>query len=236
MRDADKPGIVGVARELVAMGFSIVATRGTAAGIEAAGIAVEVVNKVLEGRPHIVDMIKNDRIQLIINTTEGRQAIADSSAIRSSAQAHDVYYTTTLAGGEAVLHGIAPRAGCERAVPAGNTQGARLMVTRVPMTVEGAERLRAELEQLKRVDRPRISKAIAEAREHGDLKENAEYHAAREQQSFAEGRINDIEAKLSAAQIIDIRSITYSRASDLWRDRRDPESRDRREAALPDRG
>ncbi|MBP8924234.1 MAG: transcription elongation factor GreA [Pseudomonadales bacterium] len=84
------------------------------------------------------------------------------------------------------------------------------MVTRVPMTVEGAERLRAELEQLRRVDRPRISKAIAEAREHGDLKENAEYHAAREQQSFAEGRISDIEAKLSAAQIIDIRSITYS--------------------------
>lgn len=84
------------------------------------------------------------------------------------------------------------------------------MVARVPMTVEGAERLRAELEQLKRVDRPRISKAIAEAREHGDLKENAEYHAAREQQSFAEGRISDIEAKLSAAQIIDIKSITYS--------------------------
>ena len=102
VRDADKPGIVGVARELVAMGFRIVATRGTAAGIEEAGIEVEVVNKVLEGRPHIVDMIKNDRIQLIINTTEGRQAIADSSAIRSSAQAHDVYYTTTLAGGEAV--------------------------------------------------------------------------------------------------------------------------------------
>ena len=84
------------------------------------------------------------------------------------------------------------------------------MVTRVPMTVEGAERLRAELDQLKRVDRPRISKAIAEAREHGDLKENAEYHAAREQQSFAEGRISDIEARLSAAQIIDIKSITYS--------------------------
>ena len=74
-----------------------------AALIQAAGIPVEIVNKVREGRPHIVDMIKNDRIQLIINTTEGRQAIADSSTIRSSAQAHNVYYTTTLAGGEAAF-------------------------------------------------------------------------------------------------------------------------------------
>lgn len=81
------------------------------------------------------------------------------------------------------------------------------MVTRVPMTVTGAEKLRAELEHLKRVERPRISKAIAEAREHGDLRENAEYHAAREQQSFAEGRITDIESKLSAAQIIDVTTI-----------------------------
>jgi transcription elongation factor GreA len=81
------------------------------------------------------------------------------------------------------------------------------MVTRVPMTVGGAEKLRAELEHLKRVERPRISKAIAEAREHGDLRENAEYHAAREQQSFAEGRINDIESKLSVAQIIDVTAI-----------------------------
>jgi transcription elongation factor GreA len=81
------------------------------------------------------------------------------------------------------------------------------MVTRVPMTVGGAEKLRAELEHLKRVERPRISKAIAEAREHGDLRENAEYHAAREQQSFAEGRINDIESKLSAAQVIDVTAI-----------------------------
>ncbi len=102
VREVDKPGAVGVARDLVSMGFSLVATRGTAALIQAAGIPVEKVNKVREGRPHIVDMIKNDRIQLIINTTEGRQAIADSSTIRSSAQAHNVYYTTTLAGGEAV--------------------------------------------------------------------------------------------------------------------------------------
>ncbi len=74
----------------------------------------------------------------------------------------------------------------------------------IPMTVEGAQRLRDELHELKTVRRPAIIQAIAEAREHGDLKENAEYHAAREQQGFCEGRIQDIEAKLSNAQIIDI--------------------------------
>jgi len=78
---------------------------------------------------------------------------------------------------------------------------------RIPMTVEGEKALREELAHLKGVERPRISAAIAEARELGDLKENAEYHAAREQQSFAEGRINEIEAKLSNAQVIDITTI-----------------------------
>lgn len=78
---------------------------------------------------------------------------------------------------------------------------------RYPMTTEGAEALRVELQRLKMVDRPRITKAIAEAREHGDLKENAEYHAAREQQGFAEARVRDIESKLSGAQIINIREI-----------------------------
>ena len=82
--------------------------------------------------------------------------------------------------------------------------------TKVPMTVEGAESLRKELDQLKKVDRPRIVAAIAEAREHGDLKENAEYHAAREQQSFCEGRIQEIEGKLSNAQIIDVKTIPES--------------------------
>ncbi len=74
----------------------------------------------------------------------------------------------------------------------------------VPMTVAGEASLRAELEKLKKEDRPRISQAIAEAREHGDLKENAEYHAAREQQSFVEGRIMEIEGKLAEAQVIDV--------------------------------
>lgn len=77
-------------------------------------------------------------------------------------------------------------------------------MSQIPMTVQGAERLRAELHELKSVKRPAIIQAIATAREHGDLKENAEYHAAREQQGFCEGRIQDIEAKLSNAQIIDV--------------------------------
>lgn len=76
-----------------------------------------------------------------------------------------------------------------------------------PMTVAGEKALREELEQLRRVTRPRIVASIAEARAHGDLKENAEYHAAREQQGFCEGRIQEIEAKLSTAQVIDITSI-----------------------------
>jgi transcription elongation factor GreA len=80
-------------------------------------------------------------------------------------------------------------------------------MTKVPLTARGAEKLREELERLKRVERPRIIEAIAEARAHGDLKENAEYHAAREQQGFVEGRIKDIEGKLSHAQIIDVTKV-----------------------------
>jgi len=81
------------------------------------------------------------------------------------------------------------------------------MVDKVPLTVVGADKLRDELKELKSVVRPRIVKDISEARAHGDLKENAEYHAAKEQQSFTEGRISDIEGKLSNAQIIDVTSI-----------------------------
>ena len=80
-------------------------------------------------------------------------------------------------------------------------------MNKVPMTVSGEASLREELERLKKVDRPRITEAIAEAREHGDLKENAEYHAAREQQSFNEGRIMEIEGKLSNAQVIDVTTL-----------------------------
>ncbi|NCA69976.1 MAG: transcription elongation factor GreA [Sphingobacteriia bacterium] len=80
-------------------------------------------------------------------------------------------------------------------------------MSQVPLTIRGAEKLREELERLKRVERPRIIEAIAEARAHGDLKENAEYHAAREQQGFIEGRIKDIESKLANAQIIDVTKV-----------------------------
>jgi len=83
-------------------------------------------------------------------------------------------------------------------------------MTKVPMTVGGAEKLRAELNKLKTTQRPKISAAIAEAREHGDLKENAEYHAAREQQSFCEGRITEIESKLAEAEVIDVTKIDPS--------------------------
>ena len=83
-------------------------------------------------------------------------------------------------------------------------------MNKVPMTVAGEAALRAELEQLKREERPRISHAIAEARAHGDLKENAEYHAAREQQSFVEGRIMEIQRKLAEAQVIDITRLNNS--------------------------
>jgi transcription elongation factor GreA len=83
-------------------------------------------------------------------------------------------------------------------------------VNKVPITVVGAEKLRAELKKLKNEDRPRITKAIAEARAHGDLKENAEYHAAKDEQGLSEARVRDIEAKLSNAQIIDISTMPKS--------------------------
>jgi carbamoyl-phosphate synthase large subunit len=103
VRDADKGGVAEVGRELVKQSFQVIATRGTQQVLADAGIECEVVNKVTEGRPHIVDMIKNDEISLIINTTEGRQAIADSFTIRREALQHKVSYTTTLAGALATV-------------------------------------------------------------------------------------------------------------------------------------
>ena len=101
VRDADKGRLVEVARRLLAHGFELVATRGTAAFLEAAGVPCRRINKVAEGRPHVVDMIKNGEIQLIVNTAEGRQAVADSYTIRREALQRKVSYTTTIAGAEA---------------------------------------------------------------------------------------------------------------------------------------
>ena len=106
VRERDKDQVPELAKQLTGLGFKLVATKGTARIIEQAGYEVTLINKVQEGRPHIVDMIKSDKIDLIINTTEGRQAISDSSAIRSSAEQHRVYYTTTMAGGNAVCQAL----------------------------------------------------------------------------------------------------------------------------------
>jgi carbamoyl-phosphate synthase large subunit len=114
VREQDKPLVSQVARDLVALGFTLCATRGTQRILAAEGIECRTVNKVNEGRPHIVDMVKNGEIDFILNTTEGRQAIADSSTIRRSALQQKVFYTTTLAGGEAMV--LALRYGEEKAV------------------------------------------------------------------------------------------------------------------------
>ncbi|WP_237758293.1 carbamoyl-phosphate synthase large subunit, partial [Legionella londiniensis] len=101
VRDADKARIGEIAKRLIDLGFEIIATRGTAAVLQAAGISCMRVFKVAEGRPHVVDYIKNNDIDFIVNTTEGKQAIADSFAIRRNALQHKVSYTTTLSGAEA---------------------------------------------------------------------------------------------------------------------------------------
>jgi carbamoyl-phosphate synthase large subunit len=109
VREIDKRSVASLAKELHDQGFSLVATGGTAKIIQAAGIDCKHVNKVKEGRPHIVDMIKNDEIALIVNTTEGRSAIGDSYAIRREALMHSVCYSTTLSGGKAICQAMSHR-------------------------------------------------------------------------------------------------------------------------------
>ncbi|MBP8187634.1 MAG: carbamoyl phosphate synthase large subunit, partial [Comamonas sp.] len=107
VKNNDKARAVAVAKELVAMGYNLCATRGTAAALEEAGISVQVVNKVTEGRPHIVDMIKNGDIAMVINTVEERRnAIADSRQIRTSALLARVTTFTTIFGAEAAVEGM----------------------------------------------------------------------------------------------------------------------------------
>ncbi|MDC0464290.1 carbamoyl-phosphate synthase large subunit [Pseudomonadales bacterium] len=106
VRDPDKDQLVGIAKDLLDLGFKLCATRGTAAVIADAGLAVEVINKVMEGRPNITDAIKNNEVNFIINTTEGQQTIKDSFAIRRNALQHNVCYTTTMAGGRASIEAL----------------------------------------------------------------------------------------------------------------------------------
>jgi len=111
VRDADKKHIVSLAKKLYSNNFKLVATRGTAAFLKEKGIPVKVVNKVLEGRPHIVDSIKNNEICMVINTTQGAQAVADSFSIRRNTLVHNVAYYTTVAGARAAVDGIIAIAG-----------------------------------------------------------------------------------------------------------------------------
>jgi carbamoyl-phosphate synthase large subunit len=106
VRDADKEVLLPIARELIGRGFKLVATHGTCDFLVQKGVHCEAVNKVMEGRPHIVDLIKNNEINFIVNTTEGRQAIADSFSIRREALQRKVSYSTTIAGGQATLRAL----------------------------------------------------------------------------------------------------------------------------------
>jgi len=107
LKDSDKEAIVTTAAQLNQLGFTIVATRGTGDYLKARGVEVEIVNKVREGRPHVVDYMKDGKIQLVLNTTEGAEAIADSSSIRKTALMGKIPYSTTLAGAKAVVQAIA---------------------------------------------------------------------------------------------------------------------------------
>jgi carbamoyl-phosphate synthase large subunit len=102
VRDSDRPFIASLAKEFHELGFKIIATKGTARNISEAGIPVEIIKKVAEGRPHVVDAMKNLEVNLIVNTTEGRQSILDSASIRRTALEEKIYCTTTLEGGRAV--------------------------------------------------------------------------------------------------------------------------------------
>ena len=233
------------------LGFTLVATRGTAAALAAAGVPVTPVNKVAEGRPHIVDMIKNDEIALVINTVEEkRSAIQDSYAIRREALTDQVPTYTTLAGARAAAHRHAPgcasssRTRCRRCTsgcltrrqhsatwPERRTASGDSRATMSKSSDDGRrarERLKAELHRLKTVDRPAVIQAIAEARSHGDLSENADYDAAKERQGFIEGRIAEIEHKLADAQVIDPADDRRRRPRRVRRDRRSRGRRERR--------
>jgi carbamoyl-phosphate synthase large subunit len=116
VRDRDKPAMVALGRRLLERGYQLIATRGTALHLRAAGLEVELVNKVFEGRPHIVDRIKDGQIVMVLNTTEGERAIRDSYTLRRAALMHKVPYYTTVAGARAVVQALVALAERELAV------------------------------------------------------------------------------------------------------------------------
>jgi len=107
VRDHDKPAMAGLGQRLKEMGFDLMATRGTAAHLNGEGVKTDAVNKVLEGSPHIVDALKNGEVQMVVNTTEGAAAIADSFSLRRTALVHNIPYFTTVAGALAAAEAIA---------------------------------------------------------------------------------------------------------------------------------
>jgi carbamoyl-phosphate synthase large subunit len=113
VRDQDKPAACALAAELVSLGYDLLATLGTAAAIEAAGLSCLVVNKVHEGRPHVIDLLQNGAIDLIMNTTESKRTVAESVSIRAAALRYGVGYFTTMTGAEAACHALAS----QRAAP-----------------------------------------------------------------------------------------------------------------------
>jgi carbamoyl-phosphate synthase large subunit len=118
VRDRDKEALIAPCRQLVAWGFELVATRGTARKLSAQGLPVTPVNKVQEGRPDVVDEMRSGRIQLVFNTTEGAQAIADSFSLRRTALTHGIPYYTTVAGARAAVQAIGTlREGCLEVAP-----------------------------------------------------------------------------------------------------------------------
>ena len=218
VRDADKEKIVEPLRKLQALGFKILATGGTQRYLTAHGLKAEKVNKVSEGRPHAADAVRNGAVQLMFNTTEGATSLADSKPLRRAALLQKTPYYTTLSGAIAAAEGI-------RAVAAASSKSGRCRtiwrdgaqkrrrggiflygrtMDKLPMTAAGHAALEAEFLRRQQVERPRIVAAIAEARSHGDLSENAEYHSAKEAQSHNEGRIVELEDLLQRAEVIDV--------------------------------
>ena len=207
VRERDKPGAVVLARKLIENGFEIAATDGTAQRDHRRRSALQACQQGARGpaayRRHDQERrVRDDREH---HRGQDGDPRVELHSPRSSAQAHHLLHDARR-GARNLRSSRSP--GCSGSEPAPGPAQRGQVMKRTPMTLRGAEALRNELKRLKGEDRPRVIKAIAEARSHGDLSENAEYHAAREQQGFIEGRIGEIEAKLSTAEVIDTSSLT----------------------------